>query len=86
MGCLNHDLPYSIDNPSEKPRERHADPELAHPGAPKIVGVSQTIHHLHYDIAIIMRKDEDTPTRTIVFTITIGSAGQVGRIRDNHPQ
>ena len=24
MGCLNHDLPYSIDNPSEKPRERRA--------------------------------------------------------------
>ena len=22
MGCFNHDLPYSIDNPSEKPRER----------------------------------------------------------------
>ena len=24
MGCLNHDLPYSIDNPSEKPIERRA--------------------------------------------------------------
>jgi len=61
MGCLNHDLPYSIDNPSEKPRERRATQNWRAPTekrekknwrAPtekrekKIVGVSETIHHL----------------------------------------
>jgi hypothetical protein len=49
MGCLNHDLPYSIDNPSEKPRERRATQNWRAPTEKrekKIVGVSETIHHL----------------------------------------
>jgi hypothetical protein len=49
IGCLNHDLPYSIDNPSEKPRERRATQNWRAPTEKrekKIVGVSETIHHL----------------------------------------
>ena len=56
MGCLNHDLPYSmiiqVRNQENAVRPRTGAPPQKRER--KKLLVSQTIHRLHYDIAIIM--------------------------------
>ena len=89
MGCFNHDLPYSIDNPSEKPRERPTQNWRAPTEKREkklLVFHKPFTAYTTISPSSSWRTDEDTPTQTIVFTIAIGPAGQVGRIRDNHPQ
>ena len=93
MGCLNHDLQH---NPSEKPRNavdpwhtsqqgwQPRDPELARVGVSKLTHT--TIRHHHDGWGYVNMNNSVHYRHRHEGDSCHGRAGQVGRIRDNHPQ